>query len=176
MSVSDRSDLLNILVGWILNILVEYTCSLNKTFLLSGQISFLNILVNSNYLVKVSQHESAFFLDAFNLEKNKNKFDRSKTIINQLDVSLLTLTKETYILCVSKIFAAIRLVDAYGTKNSYQNSMSLWQRENWKPVKILGREINFEAIGSPTQAKVCGGPSISWGVKKEFVTSPSLAY
>jgi hypothetical protein len=48
--------------------------------------------------------------------KNKNKFDRFKTIINREDVSLLTLTKETYILCVSKIFAAIRLVDAYGTK------------------------------------------------------------
>ncbi len=35
-----------------------------------------------------------------------------------------------YILCVSKIFAAIRFVDAYGTKKPYQNSMSLCRREN----------------------------------------------
>ncbi len=46
-------------------------------------------------------------------------------------------------------------VDDCGTKNPYQNNLSLWRRQNWKPVKILGREINSAAqhkqksIGSP---------------------------
>jgi hypothetical protein len=66
---------------------------------------------------------------------------------------------------VSQIFAAIMFVDDCGTKNPYQNSLSLWQRQNWKPVKILGWEINFEAIGSPKQAKVYGAPSNWWRFK-----------
>ncbi len=45
----------------------------------------------------------------------------------------------------SQIFAAIMFVDDCGTKNPNQNSLSLWQRQNWKPVKILGREINSAA-------------------------------
>jgi hypothetical protein len=63
--------------------------------------------------------------------------------------------------CKSQIFAAIRFIDAYGTKNPYQSSLSLWGRENWKPVEILGREINSEAVGSLTQANVYGDPSNS---------------
>ncbi len=60
---------------------------------------------------------------------------------------------------VSQIFAAIMFVDDCGTKNLYQNSLSLWRRQNWKPVKILGREINSAAqhkqksMGSPVQWK-----------------------
>ncbi len=56
---------------------------------------------------------------------------------------------------VSQIFAAIMFVDDCGTKNPFQNSLSLWRRQNWKPVKILGREINSAAqhkqksMGSP---------------------------
>ena len=65
----------------------------------------------------------------------------------------------SYILCVAQIFAAIRFVDAYGTKNPSQRSLPLWGRENWKPVEILGREINSEAVGSLTQANVYGDHS-----------------
>ncbi len=56
---------------------------------------------------------------------------------------------------VSQIFAAIMFVDDCGTKNPYQNSLSLCRRQNWKPVKILGREIDSAAqhkqksMGSP---------------------------
>ncbi len=51
-------------------------------------------------------------------------------------------------------------VDDCGTKNLYQNSLSLWRRQNWKPVKILGREINSAAqhkqksMGSPVYLNV----------------------
>jgi len=44
-----------------------------------------------------------------------------------------------------KIFAAIRFVDSNGT---YQNSMFLWRRENWKPINILGREINSKDLSN----------------------------
>ena len=60
-----------------------------------------------------------------------------------------------FIHSASQIFAAIMFVDDCGTKNPNQNSLSLWQRQNWKPVKILGREINSAAqhkqksMGSP---------------------------
>ena len=58
-----------------------------------------------------------------------------------------------------QIFAAVMIVDDCGTKNCYQNSLSLWQLQNWKPFKILGREIDSETVGSPTQAKIYGAPS-----------------
>ncbi len=78
---------------------------------------------------------------------------------------------------VSKIFAAIRFVNAYGTKNPYQSSWSLWQRENWKPVQILGRAINSKIVGSPTQAKLYGAPSTcSWASQNgnQFFTISSF--
>ncbi len=77
-----------------------------------------------------------------------------------IDVSNILLFN---ILCVSQIFAAIMFFDDCETKNPCQNSLSLWRRQNWKLVKILGREINFEAVGSPTQAKIVRAHSKSVG-------------
>ncbi len=56
-----------------------------------------------------------------------------------------------YTVCVSKIFVAIRFIDAYGTKNPYQNSMSLCCRINWKLINILGREINSKVLSNHWQ-------------------------
>jgi hypothetical protein len=56
-------------------------------------------------------------------------------------------------MCVSE-FCCDEFVDDCGTKNPYQNCLTLWRRENWKPVKILGREINSEVANSLTHAKV----------------------
>ena len=64
-----------------------------------------------------------------------------------------------FIHSVSQIFAAIMFVDDCGMKKPYQNSLSLWRRQNWKPVKILGREINSKVVDSPNQAKICAAHS-----------------
>jgi hypothetical protein len=65
-----------------------------------------------------------------------------------------------HILCMSQIFAAIMFVDDCGTKNPYQNSLSLWWQQNWKLIKILGREINSKAVSNPTLAKIVWAQSI----------------
>ncbi len=57
---------------------------------------------------------------------------------------------------ILKVFGAIRFVDAYGTKNPYQNITSLWRRENWKPIMIMGSEINSKVLSNywqPTKSK-----------------------
>jgi hypothetical protein len=59
---------------------------------------------------------------------------------------------------VSQIFAAVMFVDDCGTKNPLSEQLVSMRAAKLKAVKILGREINFVAIGSPTQAKVYGEP------------------
>ncbi len=107
----------------------------------------ISVFLNQNY------SSARFFQDVFFLEMRQLKTVQIKFHLplylhpfNQRDLK----TFSGYILCVSQIFAAIMFVDDGGTKNPYQISLSLWWRQNWKPVKILGREINSEANGSPT--------------------------
>jgi hypothetical protein len=136
-------------------------CSRQWTFAFNLASSWLLYLYFGNSSQAEHFKKISFCVDYFQRKKSF-KFNK---FIEPLHRVIL---QQAHILCVSKIFAARRFVDAYGTKNPYQNSRSLWRRENWKPVKILGREINFEAIGSPTQAKVYGGPSMILFVSQIF--------
>ena len=81
-----------------------------------------------------------------------SRIQKKHTIVKWTGIFLIW---EIDVHSVSQIFAAIMFVDDCGTKNPYQNSLSLWRRQNWKPVTILGREINLPAqhkqksMGSP---------------------------
>jgi hypothetical protein len=61
---------------------------------------------------------------------------------------------------VSHIFAAIMFEDDCGTKNPIRTACLYDGGKIESPLRFWEREINCEAVGSPTQAKVFGALSV----------------